>query len=145
MSDTLLTPAEAAAHFGVSERTIWRRIKKGQIELRHTDEGARVVMTDTVSVDDSKVTDRVTDTPPEDVSSGRIEIMPSVSGGDRLMEMMRVMQAQHGKALDQAQEAIELWKMRALAAEERVAMLEAPKEETPAEAPKRRWWRIWGK
>src|SRR3954452_21276159 len=66
MTDNLsdgLTPTEAAARLGLSERTIWRRIKAGKLHTKHTIDGVRVVLPDSLSDASVSVSDTMTDKP----------------------------------------------------------------------------------
>src|SRR5687767_1012146 len=74
-SDSTITDSmsvtEAAARLGVSERTIWRRIKQGKLTTQKAIDGVRVVLSvapvspanesDTAPVSVSNVTDTPTD------------------------------------------------------------------------------------
>lgn len=147
-TDTL-TPAQAAVRLGVSERTIWRRIKAGKLDTEHTPDGVRVLVTDTVSVADRQVTDKpsslsdtVTDTP-----QPAPELMKALEMVDRL----------HQETTEQAEKIAELtgaaahWQTRAMVAEEQarkaeeqVKLLMAPKDDPapePAQPERRPWWK----
>ena len=130
-----LTPAEAAVRLGVSERTIWRRIKAGKLDTEHTAEGVRVLLTDTVSVDDrqlsvasDKVSDAVTDSPQPELMKALDMVSELTRRNEQLAGQVGFLQA---KMQDQ---------------ERQIALLMAPKDEpTPESAaepePRVSWWR----
>jgi len=131
-----LTPAEAAVRLGVSERTVWRRIKAGKLDSEHTTDGVRVLLSDAVSVDDRQasvvsdnVSDRATDSP-------QPELMKALEMVSELTRRNEHLAGQLGFTQAKLQEA-----------ERTVALLMAPKDEPapePAAEPERRpWWKRW--
>lgn len=149
MTDSL-SVTEAAAHLGVSERTVWRRIKQGKIKTHKTTDGVRVSLSDmptkvsdATPVSDSKVTDRATDsvsdTPKAEVEATRLMLI-----NRQLEEEKDQAKIQLGFALGQlAMLSGELTKAR-----EEIERLKAPRdividqEPEPPAAPERvSWWR----
>lgn len=130
-----LTPAEAAVRLGVSERTIWRRIKAGKLNSEHREDGVRVLLTDTVSVDDRQasvasdtVSDTVTDSPQPELMKALDMVSELTRRNEQLAGQVGFLQA---KTQDQ---------------ERQIALLMAPKEdepEPPAQPERRPWWRFW--
>ena len=131
-----LTPAEAAVRLGVSERTVWRRIKAGKLDSEHTLEGVRVLLSDAVSVDDRQasvasdnVSDRATDSP-------QPELMKALEMVSELTRRNEQLAGQHGFTQAKLQEA-----------ERTVALLMAPTDEPapepPSEPERRPWWKRW--
>ena len=130
-----LTPAEAAVRLGVSERTIWRRIKAGKLDSEHTTDGVRVLLTDAVSVDDRQasvasdnVSDRPTDSPQPELMKALEMVSELTRRNEQLAGQVGFLQA---KMQDQ---------------EHQIALLMAPKDdpapELPAELePKVSWWK----
>ena len=139
LSDTVtdaLTPAEAAVRLGVSERTVWRRIKAGKLQAEHTTDGVRVLLTHTASVDDRQasvasdnVSDRATDSP-------QPELMKALEMVSELTRRNEQLAGQLGFTQAKLQEA-----------ERTVALLMAPKDEPapepPAQPERRPWWKRW--
>ena len=136
MSDSL-SVTEAAARLGVSERTVWRRIKQGKLKTHKTTDGVRVslsdipsTVSDSVPVSDSKATDNTTDTV-SDVPGEVIELVRLV---DRLQQSNQQLAGQVGylqRQVIEQQETIQ-------------RLLPAPKDEPEppaASEPKRVWWR----
>ena len=131
-----LTPAEAAVRLGVSERTVWRRIKAGKLDTEHTLEGVRVLLSDAVSVDDRQasvasdnVSDRATDSPQPELMKA-LEMMSELTRrNEQLAGQVGFLQA---KMQDQ---------------EQQIALLMAPKDEPapelPAQPERRPWWKRW--
>jgi len=130
-----LTPAEAAVRLGVSERTVWRRIKAGKLDSEHTLEGVRVLLSDAVSVDDRQasvasdnVSDRATDSP-------QPELMKALEMVSELTRRNEQLAGQVGFLQAKLQEA-----------ERTVALLMAPKDEPapePAQPERVSWWKRW--
>jgi excisionase family DNA binding protein len=131
-----LTPAEAAVRLGVSERTIWRRIKAGKLDTEHTLDGVRVLLSDAVSVDDRQasvasdnVSDRATDSP-------QPELMKALEMVSELTRRNEQLAGQLGFTQAKLQEA-----------ERTVALLMVPTDEPapepPAEPERRPWWKRW--
>lgn len=134
-----LSVTEAAARLGVSERTIWRRIKQGKLDTHKTTDGLRVSLsdispkaTDTGPVSDSKATDRPTDSVSVAPAAEVLELVRLV---DRLQRDNQQLAGQLGFTTAKLQEA-----------EKTIALLMAPKDE-PAEVepraapePGRSWW-----
>jgi excisionase family DNA binding protein len=132
----VLTPAEAAVRLGVSERTVWRRIKAGKLEAEHTLEGVRVLLSDAVSVDDRQasvalsdnVSDRATDSPQPELMKALEMVSELTRRNEQLAGQVGFLQA---KMQDQ---------------ERQIALLMAPKDEPAPEPPaqpepKVSWWR----
>jgi excisionase family DNA binding protein len=125
-----LTPAEAAVRLGVSERTIWRRIKAGKLDTEHTTDGVRVLLTDAVSVNDRQVSDRATDSPQPELMKALEMVSELTRRNEQLAGQVGFLQA---KMQDQ---------------DRQIALLMAPKDEPapepPAEPERRPWWkRLW--
>ena len=142
-TDTL-SVTEAAVLLGVSERTVWRRIKAGKLPTVETADGVRVRL----PADDRQVTDTtsvVTDTPTDsdrhatDTPSGP-EVLALVQLVDRLQRENQQLAGQLGFVQAKLQDA-----------EEQIRLLMAPQDEAPKEpavvpgdapAPvKTPWWR----
>jgi len=133
-----LTPAEAAVRLGVSERTIWRRIKVGKLDTEHTADGVRVLLTDTVSVDDRQasvasdnVSDSATDSPQPELMKALEMVSELTRRNEQLAGQVGFLQAK----LQDAQEE-----------NQQLRLLPAPKDEPapepPAEPePKVSWWK----
>ena len=130
-----LTPAEAAVRLGVSERTIWRRIKAGKLDTEHTLEGVRVLLSDAVSVDDRQasvasdnVSDRTTDSPQPELMKALEMVSELTRRNEQLAGQVGFLQA---KMQDQ---------------ERQIALLMTPNDEPAPEPPaqpepKVSWWR----
>ncbi len=130
-----LTPAEAAVRLGVSERTVWRRIKAGKLDSEHTLEGVRVLLSDAVSVDDRQasvasdnVSDRATDSPQPELMKALEMVSELTRRNEQLAGQVGFLQA---KMQDQ---------------ERQIALLMAPTDEPTPEPPaqpepKVSWWR----
>ena len=131
-----LTPAEAAVRLGVSERTIWRRIKVGKLDTEHTAGGVRVLLSDAVSVDDRQasvasdnVSDSATDSPQPELMKALEMVSELTRRNEQLAGQVGFLQA---KMQDQ---------------ERQIALLMAPKDEPapepPAEPERVSWWKRW--
>ena len=129
-----LTPAEAAVRLGVSERTVWRRIKAGKLDSEHTLEGVRVLLSDAVSVDDRQasvasdnVSDRATDSPQPELMKALEMVSELTRRNEQLAGQVGFLQA---KMQDQ---------------ERQIALLMAPTDEPapepPAQPERVSWWR----
>ncbi len=129
-----LTPAEAAVRLGVSERTVWRRIKAGKLQAEHTTDGVRVLLTHTASVDDRQasvasdtVSDAVTDSLQPELMKALDMVSELTRRNEQLAGQVGFLQA---KMQDQ---------------DRQIALLMAPKDEPapepPAEPERRPWWR----
>ena len=152
----MLSVTEAAARLGVSERTVWRRIKQGKLATYKGPDGVRVSVSDiaahvsdSVPVSDSKPTDRATDTvsdvPPAEAEATRLMLL-----NRQLEEEKDQTKIQLGFALGQlAMLSAELTKAR-----EEIERLKAPREilidsrpeppgepEPQAEQVRVSWWR----
>lgn len=127
-----LTPAEAAVRLGVSERTIWRRIKAGKLDTEHRVEGVRILLSDALSVDDRQVSvafdnvsDTVTDSPQPELIKALEMVSELTRRNEQLAGQVGFLQA---KTQDQ---------------ERQIALLMAPKDEPeqPAQPERVSWWR----
>lgn len=131
-----LTPAEAAVRLGVSERTIWRRIKAGKLDTEHTADGVRVLLTDTVSVDDRQVTDATDRLSDRATDSPQPELMKALEMVSELTQRNEQLAGQLG-----------FTQAKLLEAERTVALLMAPNDdpapEPPAQPERRPWWKRW--
>ena len=134
---------EAAVLLGVSERTVWRRIKAGKLPTVETADGVRVRL----PADDRQVTDTapgLTDTPTDidrqaTDSLGGPEVLALVQLVDRLQRENQQLAGQLGFVQAKLQDA-----------EEQIRLLSAPKESEisnaleksqPAPAQRAPWWR----
>ena len=127
-----LTPTEAAVRLGVSERTVWRRIKAGKLQAQHTAEGVRVLLADAVSVDDRQVSDRTTDSP-------QPELMKALEMVSELTRRNEHLAGQLGFTQSKLQDAQK--------ENRQLRLLMAPNDEPapePAQPERRPWWRkLW--
>ena len=133
-----LTPAEAAVRLGVSERTIWRRIKAGKLDTEHTGDGVRVLLSDAVSVDDRQVSVALSDTLSEATDSPQPELMKALEMVSELTRRNEQLAGQVGFLQAKLQDAQE--------ENQQLRLLPAPKDEPapepPAEPePKVSWWK----
>ncbi len=155
-ADTGLSLTDAAAHLGISERTVLRRIKDGTVDGRKIGEGRGGVWRIYLSVSDSQpapVSDSPTNAPgtlsgsPTDepgnvsasVSDSQTQPAPEMI---RMVELVDKLQAQNLQLAGQ----LGFTQAKLQEAERTVALLMAPKDdpapEPPAEVePKVSWWR----
>jgi DNA-binding transcriptional MerR regulator len=160
--DPSLSIDDAAAHYGVSARTIRRYIKDRKLAAfkRTTERGFewRVYAGQDVANDadkDRHATATIDSNDRQPVSSAGqsiIEVVPAASQIDRLLDTIEDLQEAHRQEVERIErenkrlsEAAEFWQGRALNLEAEVKLLMAPKDE-PAEEqpaapePKRSWW-----
>jgi excisionase family DNA binding protein len=139
-----LTPAEAAARLGVSERTIWRRIKAGKLKTEHTADGVRVLLTDRLSDSPVSVSDTMTD---RGVSTSD-NVSDTVSVAPELMKALEMVDSLSSRN-EQLAGQVGFLQAKLQDAESTIQrLLMAPKDEpnstiveqTPAEQPRRSWW-----
>ncbi len=133
--DSSLSVDQAAAHFNVSERTIHRRIKQGQIQARKVDTPRGQVWR--VYVDSSAVVD--------DSNAGKHDSRPSAAEStemirlvDRLSRENTQLAGQVGYLQRQVQEQQETIQRLLMAPKDEPisTMVETPE----AEQPRRSWW-----
>lgn len=168
MSDTLLTPAEAAAQLGISERTVWRRIKQGKLQVKHTAKGARVLLTDTLPTPTDTLTDSVshssttlptsTDILTDSVS--KVTDTVSDTGSPLTDTPLHLDNEALEMALDLAQQLqrdntalasrneqlagqVGFLQAKLQDAEQKIALLQAPKDEPEPAGERRPWWGRW--
>lgn len=139
--DGALSVDQAAAHFGVSERTIHRRIKQGQLQARKVDTPRgqvwRVYVDGTAVMDDTNAVKH--DSTVRPVPAG--ETIEMVRLVDRLTRENTQLAGQVGYLQRQVQEQQETIQRLLMAPKE-----DEPSEPAPAEPEQRRsWWKWWGR
>lgn len=149
LSDNGLSLTDAAAHLGISERTVLRRIKDGSIMGKKIGEGRggvwRIYLAD---LSDSRPAPTGNESDRQTIALGTVSPSVSDSLTDsqtapapevlKLIEMVDRLQEQN----QQLWKTIEHWQVRAVEAEQTVKLLMPPRDEpAPAEPEqKRSWW-----
>ncbi len=149
-SDVGMTPAEAAALLGISERTVQRRLKQGALQGYKLDTGRGEVWR--VVLDDMAVTP----TAPRDVmvaTAPRADVTPTAVAEfahaviDELRQEYRDELEQLRRENQQLAGQLGFTQAKLQEAERTVALLMAPKDEPapePPAQPERPWWkRLW--
>ncbi len=163
VTDTGITPAEAAAILGVSERTVIRRLNKGMLRGYKVDAGRgdvwRVLLdgvtdtrtdehgavTDTPIVENGAVTDRAAGT---NVLGSEPSAGLSPSESRRLLDLMDALRQDNAVLASRNEQLagqLGFVQAKLQEAEKTIALLMAPKDpESAAEAapvPRRPWWK----
>jgi predicted DNA-binding transcriptional regulator YafY len=155
--DPSLSIDDAAAHYGVSTRTVRRYIKDRKLAAfkRTTERGFewRVYAGQGVANDPDKDRQSSATIDSNDshvvANAGQsiIEVVPAASEITRLLDHIEDLVEAHKREVTRMEEAAEFWQGRALNLEDRVKQLEAPKDdrapEPPAEPVQRAWWKRW--
>jgi len=154
--DLSLSIDDAAAHYGVSTRTVRRYIKDRKLAAfkRTTERGFewRVYAGQDVANDPDKDRQSSATIDSNDshvvANAGQsiIEVVPAASEITRLLDHIEDLVEAHKREVARMEEAAEFWQGRALNLEEQVKLLMAPKDEQAPEPPaqpepKVSWWR----
>ncbi len=138
-ADDAMTPAEAAARLGISERTVQRRLKQGTLKGYKVKSGRGEVwrvMPDAVAPTPDAMTPQDDVVTTEAAAPDVPEVLELVRLVDRLQRDNQQLAGQLGFTQAKLQEA-----------EHTIALLMAPTDEpqpaevTPADPPRRSWWR----
>jgi len=149
-SDVGMTPAQAAAYLGISERTVQRRLKQGILQGYKVDTGRGEVWR--VVLDDMAATPTV----PRDVmvaTAARADVTPTGVAEfahaviDELRQEYRDELEHLRRENQQLAGQLGFTQAKLQEAERTVALLMAPKDdpapEPAAETERRPWWRRW--
>ena len=152
--DPSLSIDDAAAHYGVSARTVRRYIKDRKLAAfkRTTERGFewRVYAGQDVANDPDKDRQSSATIDSNDshvvANAGQsiIEVVPAASETTRLLDHIEDLVEAHKREVARMEEAAEFWQGRALNLEEQVKLLMAPTDEPahpPAQPERVSWWR----
>jgi excisionase family DNA binding protein len=142
-----VTPAEAAAILGISERTVQRRLKRGNLKGYKVDTGRGEVWRVMLDAVTDTPTDRpdavvVTATPTADVTAPSVAEFAHAIIDELRQEYRDELKRLH-RENQQLAGQLGFTQAKLQEAEKTIALLQAPKDEQPAEVEEkpRSWWR----